>query len=278
MFFNRNSKKLLMVVVALLLSSLACLSGGTPDEDNGSTSLQATTAALQATQDALGQDSEPGSAEGNAQPAQSGSTIDYENLQSGDVLYTTEFDGTNENWESGWVHFTNPSGSENYDAYVEDSNMFVGIGDTGTTVYLLYEPIYMPRDNADMVVKAATDNVGSVRNNNISVVCRATEEGWYEFSISSSGLWWIFKYDAVNNKYESLKQGGVPDYNKNITDHVIAASCQGDELTFYYDGSPLKNGQITDNTFREGSFGVSVYADNLPDVEVEFDWFEVQIP
>lgn len=194
------------------------------------------------------------------------------------MIYSTDFDGTGDDWEEGWFNFPIPSGLENYDAYVENSNMFVGVGETRATVYLMYDPIYMPRGNADMLVMAATDNVGSVRNNHISVVCRATDEGWYEFNISSSGLWWIYKFIASTGEYIPLIQGDVPNYNKNITDHVIAASCEGDELTFYYDGSPLKNGQVTDNTHKEGGFGVAVYAHNLPDVEVEFDWFEVQVP
>lgn len=287
MFPKQSSKQLMMVIMALMLSTLACLSGGSSGDDE-SVDLQATSAALQATQDAIAQNSQTdsqespqgGAEDGESQPAQSssGNSIDYESLQSGDVVYSTDFDGTGDDWEEGWFHFTVPAGEETYDAYVDNGNMYVGLGVTRTTVYLMYEPISMPRGNADMLVKAATDNVGNVRNNNISVVCRATDEGWYEFSISSSGLWWIYKYDAVTGEYLSLIQGGVPNYNKNITDHVIAASCIGDELTFYYDGTALKNGQVNDNTFREGGFGVSVYADNLPDVEVEFDWFEVEVP
>ena len=59
---------------------------------------------------------------------------------------------------------------------------------------------------------------------------------------------------------------------------TIGADCIGNELTFYFDGDPLKNGSIKDTTYREGQVGFSVYADEWADVVVEFDYFGVMLP
>ena len=299
MSYAPKSKALLLVVLVLVMLSLACMSSGSsPDSnqaDSGSAELAATAAVLQATQDALDLQAqaqpptqEPAVVEEppienepvDVPPAQSsgGGEIDFNNLKSGDLYYATDFNGIDNQWENGWVHFPIPDGKNNYDAIMVDGYLHLGLYDTGTTVYLFYEPLYLPRGNADVLVEASADNVGDVRNNNISVICRATDRGWYEFSIASNGLWWIWKYDGIESTYDILAKGGVPNYNKNITDHIISATCIGSELTFYYDTKPLKYGQISDSTFKEGQVGVAVYAENLPGVEVEFDWFEAQVP
>ena len=296
---EKKIKALFAVIAILLLASIACLSSGDSGEsDGGAPDLQATSESLEATQQAMSEQTqnqgepeseEPESHPENADPV-TGDSIsepiepaasegyDWDSYKSGDVVYQTEFNGTGEDWEDGWIHLTVPSGKENYSTWVKNGFLYVGIEETNTEVYLFYDPIYMPRGNADILVEAQTNNVGSVRNNNISVVCRATDDGWYEFSISSSGLWWIWKYNNETVTYDILAKGGVPNYNKNVTEHMLSASCIDDELSFYYDYNLLKNAQVNDSSYKEGGVGVSVYADNLSGVEVEFDWFEAQIP
>lgn len=287
MFFASKKKGLIAVIAVLLIASLACLSSADSDVDSGDkTDFAATSAALKATQDALDageaeptkttaptEESPVEATKEEVAQAASGGQIDWNSIKSGDIIYSTDFNGDGGDWEDGWVHFAVPSNNENYSTYVTSGFMFVGVDVQETTVYLIYDPIYTPRDHADVWVGTFANNVGKVRNNNISVICRATDAGWYEFSIASNGLWWIWKY--YSGDYDVLAQGGVPNYNKNDTDHEITASCIGDQLTFYYDGIQLKNGRVSDSSFKEGQVGLSVYASNLSGVEVEFDWFEV---
>lgn len=280
----QRRRALLAMVVVLLLAAMACLgggnSGGNTSGNSGDSDLAATAAALEATQAAL--DSQPAEQPAEDQPAEqpveepasSGGEIDFDNLQSGDILYATDFDS--EAVLDDWFYLTIPDGQEGFYSYVEGGYFGIGVEDTDTTVYYFYDPLYMPRRNADVLVETATNNVGDVRNNNISVICRASEEGWYEFSLTSSGLWYIWKYDE--NGYTSLANGGVPGYNKNDTEYVLSATCIGEELTFYLDGVQLKNAQISDRSFDEGGVGVSLYAENVSGVEVEFDWFQAIVP
>ena len=47
----------------------------------------------------------------------------------------------------------------------------------------------------DVIVQAQVENSGQL-DNAFSLVCRATEAGWYEFRISSNGYYELLRYDA----------------------------------------------------------------------------------
>ncbi len=281
--------KLFVFVAILALAALACgtSSGG------GDANLSATAAALEATAAALSsQPTQPpapavqptsipavggdsgGDSGGNS--GGEGEEFDWNNVQSGDTIYATDFDGNGEEWEDGWIWFTIPGERNNFTALVRNGFMVVGLDDLRTSVYLVPDFIWVPRGQ-DVYVEASFDNVGTTRNNNLSIGCRGTAEGWYEFSISSSGLWWIYKYTG-NNNYTVLNNGGLANYNKNVTLHTLGASCIGDTMTFFVDGQAVRNGVVKDTQFREGQVFLSVYSDNLPDVEVEIDYFFVGAP
>ncbi|MBI3160274.1 MAG: hypothetical protein HYZ26_11815 [Chloroflexi bacterium] len=291
----RSSKvrsKLFLVLGVLALVALACgTSSGGPDLAATAAALEATAAALNSqptqppapppanppasppTQDTSGGADSGGEIGGDDA---GGDTIDYGSLVSGDVIYATDFDGTGDDWEEGWIWFTIPDNKDDFFAYVQSGFMILGLDDLETSVYLVPDFVYLPR-GTDVYVEASFDNVGTTRNNNLSVGCRGTADGWYEFSISSSGLWWIYKY-TPSGGFQVLNNGGLANYNKNVSLHTLGATCIGDELTFYVDGEQLRNGTIRDSAFREGQVFLSVYSANLPGVEVEIDYFYTQVP
>lgn len=279
---SQTRTKLFVFVAILALAALACgtSSGG------GSSDLSATAAALEATAAALSsQPTQPPApaVQPTSVPSQPQDTappppaeFDYNSLVSGDAIYYTDFDGNGSDWEDGWIWFTIPDKKENFAAYVDNGFLFVGLDDLRTSVYLVPDFIYVPR-GVDVYVEAIFDNIGTTRNNNLSIGCRGSADGWYEFSITSSGLWYIYKY-TPSGGYVVLNNGGLANYNKNVTEHTLAATCVGDTFTFYVDGTQVRNGQVKDSQLRDGQVFLSVYADNLPDVEVEIDYFYVGVP
>jgi hypothetical protein len=50
---------------------------------------------------------------------------------------------------------------------------------------------YDPYVYEDVRIDARVINRG-VNNNNVSLVCRYTDSGWYEFNIANNGLYWIY--------------------------------------------------------------------------------------
>ncbi len=273
--------RLFVVFAALLVVTLACGIGGggtggdataTTDTGGGGPDLAGTAAALQATANALASQA----AGGPPATEEVGGDFNYCGA-SGDTVFSTQFDVAGD-WEEGWIHFPIPEGRDDYEIFVDNGYLYFNVAVANTTVYAVYDPIFFPRDCADVRVDASIDNVGQVRTNNISLICRGNDEGWYEFSLGSDGLWYIWLYESASNDYTLRANGGVQNYNKNITQHELSATCIGDTMTFYIDGVQPRGAQITDTQFREGQVAISVSTFDPTPVEVEVDWFEVSIP
>ena len=287
---RRNQFRLGLAFLILILVQFACLPGSPdePSQNSQGPDYAATEAALQKTQAALEdqaqqpeqpqpeepKEPEPQPEPTNTSPPPPTTAPEPETYQSGDLIYYTDFDGP-EDWEDGWIHFSWPD--SDYTVYKDNGVMHIEVPETYTTVYLFYDNLFFEREYADVYVEAGFENLSTHNINNISIMCRATDQGWYEFSILSGGLWYIYRVDAQNGTYKIIKDGGIADLDYDAP-HTIGADCIGNELTFYFDGDPLKNGSIRDTTYREGQIGFSVYAGKWADVVVEFDYFGVMLP
>ncbi|MBI3160275.1 MAG: hypothetical protein HYZ26_11820 [Chloroflexi bacterium] len=281
--------KFILAFSALALAALACGTNvpATPTQDTG---LSATQTALAATAEAIANAPTdtpvPTATEVPPTPTITptkdpfAGVIDFTGLVSGDVAYRTEFDKGE--WEDGWDYFNfafdgKSPDSKEFSVDMGNGALTLGLNDPWVEVYVFDKNVFVPR-GVDVYVEAFTDNLGPTRDNNISVFCRVSDAGWYEFSISSSGFWFIWRYLESDNSYIFLTQGAYPGYNKDDTDHLLAGSCVGDTLTIYIDGKMPKYGQIKDSTLREGYVGVGAFAFDIPDVNVLFEYFEVRIP
>ena len=276
----------LAALVVLFLVQLACGLGGNATEapaDNPD--YAATESALKATQSAL--ETQSHQAEPTEQPLPTATSPppptpteeptqlpETQTFTSGDLIYYTDFDGAGD-WEDGWVHFSLPE--IDYTVYKSNGYMHVEVPDQYSSVYLIYDELFFERNYADVYVEARFQNMGTHNINNISVLCRASDQGWYEFSMLSGGLWYIWKYIASNDNYVLIKDGGIAGLDYDAP-HTIGAECLDNDLTFYFDGEPLRNGTIKDTQFLEGQTGLAVYADDWADVIVEFDYFGIAVP
>jgi hypothetical protein len=278
----KSPKHFIVLFAVLFAVQIACLTGGGNEvSNNDAPDYAATEAALQSTQAALDAQAEkpeptdaPEPTDTSEPPPPADPTTPPETYSSGDIIYFTDFDGP-EDWEDGWIHFSVPDAD--YSAYKDNGVMYVEVPETYTTVYLFQDELFFEREFADVYVEAGFENLSTHNINQIGIMCRGTDKGWYEFNILSGGLWYIYRYNADNGRYTLLKDGGIPNLVYDAP-HTVGAYCIGNELTIYFDGEPLRNGTITDSQFRDGQVGLSVFAGDWADVIVEFDYFGVQLP
>ena len=115
-------------------------------------------------------------------------------------------------------------------------------------------------------------------NNNINLVCRYSDEGWYEIAIANNGLFWLYAYDAAKGNYVKLADGGsnkikagkeVNEYTFICNDRNLKLSINGFETTTYTDNQFV---------FRDGQIGVGLSSFNDVPVKVEFDWIKISQP
>ena len=198
--------------------------------------------------------------------AGTGSTIvDLDASEPGDPYLVTDFDDT-----EGWYTFSVPD-DISFNAEEDTSLVYIQVDDTHSTVYMVYD-LDLP---TDVQIDTAVETVAGPNLNNISLVCRATADGWYEFSMNSGGYWYIWKYD--DGQYTELARGASYAINLQKDSNELTATCIGKELTFYVNSTEM--GSVLDNRFKGGGqVGVSVSTFDIPGAGVEFDWFVASIP
>jgi hypothetical protein len=123
-------------------------------------------------------------------------------------------------------------------------------------------------DFKDVIVQAEARYLESSASF-VSVICRASEKGWYEFRINSQGYYEVLKFDQYlknqgKNAYidlvgETLRSPLVKT-GKEI--NRLALSCNGNQLKAYInneqvfkDRRPL---EINDDSFSEGTIGFGI--------------------
>ncbi len=184
----------------------------------------------------------------------------------GDVIYFTGFDDLTD-----WTMILALPETDQYTAEAQAGKLYIEVDVSDTTVYAFHDN---DLGQADVQIDADVETVAGPNRNNISLVCRATDAGWYEFSMNSGGFWFIWRYD--NNGFTSLQEGGTTAINLQKAKNHLTAVCQGDTLTLYI--NDVEVGSASDDQFTEGQVGVSVSTFDIKGAGVEFDYVAVSVP
>jgi hypothetical protein len=117
-----------------------------------------------------------------------------------------------------------------------------------------------------------------VNTNNISIVCRLDIQAgeWYEFSFTSSGLWFLY---AVNEDgYNTIDNGGSNDLNLGKAVNEFGMKCEGNTITMSVNDKELKT--YTDNKYKfdEGNVGFNISSLGVTPVIVEVQSFNIAQP
>lgn len=245
--------------VVLIIVSLAC---GTP-----STPPPAPTQAPPPTQAAPPTEApaEPTATEAPAEPLPT-------EAPAAQDFFTEEFEGD----ISNWTYFISKNDSKADDSGSQpatDNGFLVFDIAKNLNVYAIYDPYTYTNVQLDVRV----DNRGS-NNNNVNLVCRLSDEGWYEVSIANNGLYWIYAFDGAKNSYAQLANGGsnkirsgkeTNDYSLVCKDRIIKLTINGVETRAYTDNQYV---------FRDGQVGIGLSSFDDAPIKVEYDWVVISEP
>ena len=172
-----------------------------------------------------------------------------------------------------WDHFSLGSGQDT-DLVIkqEDDHVLFDLGDEDLYVYY----IYLPHEYGNVSLTMNAQNRGR-NNNNVSLVCRmnSDETNWYEFSVESGGLWYLY---AVDGKYNIIDNGGTNalKQGKEINEYQLV--CDGNKITMSINGTKIKTVTETTYGFTDGKVGFNISSLNVLPITVEVNWFEVKEP
>ncbi len=183
----------------------------------------------------------------------------------GDVLYSPS---RTSDWDDWNVFYF---GGERFTLTPDEGNLTMQIDGADTWVYAVYE-----RDlpYADVQIDVDVEIVKGPNRNNLSLICRESHAGWYEFNILSGGLWDINKY-VEGEGYTPLKSGGSTAIKMNQDVNHLTAVCAGDTLTFYV--NDVKLASVRDRQFKTGRFGFSGSTFDIGHLKLFFQNFVVRV-
>jgi hypothetical protein len=252
-------RMLFAFVVLLLIVSLACKFGGTPT----SAPEQPPVNDAQPTDVPTEQSQQPTEPPAATEPPVSTDAQDF---------FTEEFEGD----ISNWTYFTSKNDVSADDSGVEpvaENGFLVLELGKWLNVYVMYDPYTY----TNVQVDARVENRGT-NNNNINLVCRYSEEGWYEVAIANNGLYDIYAFDGVKGSYVRLANGGSNKIKSGKEVNEYTFICNDRNLILKING--FETNTYTDNqfVFREGQIGIGASSFRDVPVKVEFDWVKISEP
>jgi hypothetical protein len=257
---TRNAK--IWIAIALLFAVTVACGGSTGGNDDQAANLAATQQSLEATQAALANQPAPTQApaatEAPAEPA----------AEEAPAFYTEEFDEVNDLW----TYFLMSGEDEDLSIVTEGGEMVFDIQEEQVYAYLTYDAYFYE----DVRIDTSVRNLGA-NNNNISLICRETEDGWYEFNISSGQQYSILRYDSSTSSYELIYNGGSAAINAGKVVNEYTAICDGDTLTLIINGVEVRSVEH-DNRYPEGRVGISVSSFEIVPVIANFEWVTISEP
>lgn len=190
---------------------------------------------------------------------------------SSSPFFTEEFD-SDPNWYYEVIQDSQDSNPESVEISFEDSLMKFEIPESFLYAYYIYQEYSY--DNVRVDIKV--ENRG-VNTQQVSLVCRVGEEGWYEFAVQSDGLWELY---GVSGGYDRLTNGGSNAINQGKDVNEYTLICNDDEISFFINGEELRGSPFTDNeySFAEGGVGFSISALRAIPVQIEVDYVKISEP
>jgi hypothetical protein len=186
--------------------------------------------------------------------------------------FTDEFDGD----MNAWPYFLTRGDESVFKYYLDGGKLYVQLlqlDEKKPWVYFINNQYTY----TDVQVETFTTNSG-VNANGVSLICRFSDAGWYEFVVSNSGLYTIYAYDASNRVYGTIATGGSPAIKTGLSPNTYTAVCRGNELTLIVNDRLVTTVQETQFNFTEGRIGIGVSSpDGLP-VNVDFEYVKVSEP
>lgn len=139
----------------------------------------------------------------------------------------------------------------------------------------------------DVILTAEVENRGPL-DNAFSLICRASEYGWYEFRISANGYYELLRFDQYkrddgDDAYTNFveKRVGSTKIVSGLNKNQFSLSCVGSTISAFVNGEQLywekRPLAIEDNTYGEGTvgFGMIGYGKEL---DMVYNWVEVSKP
>ena len=194
-------------------------------------------------------------------------------------FFTEEFDQPlNEHWAMQ-IYGPNKKQISKVKSQVKDGDLEVKI--TGENIYVYYFYDQFSYTNVRLDMRA--ENSGR-RSNNISLICRKSDEGWYEFSVGSDAVWYLFyayiSKNTSNTMYTLIASGATLALKQGSDTNEFTMICDGEKITMMVNGMELIGSPVRETIYKlkGGSVGMNVSSLSVTPVIVDVEWLKISQP
>ena len=201
-------------------------------------------------------------------------------LPEAQQFYTEEFDTNDNNWTyfvvDGATSTITKEDNPEMSVLTDNSLLTFDLNAMNLWVYVIYDSF----EYDNVRVDARVTNRG-VNNNNVVLICRYTEDGWYEFSVANNGLYWIYAASvdsAEKVEYGLVYNGGSDKIKSGKETNEYSIVCNGPTLSLFINGTEART--ITENKYglTSGKVGISVASFEVLPVSADLDWVTISEP
>ncbi|HEY3476475.1 MAG TPA: SUMF1/EgtB/PvdO family nonheme iron enzyme [Anaerolineales bacterium] len=167
-----------------------------------------------------------------------------------------------------WEYLVRGDGKrDKIDISPSSDGLMFNLDDRDVRAYYMYEPVIYE----DVVIRIQAENLGQ-NTNHVSLVCRRTDETWYEYRITAASLWHLFQYDG---EYNRLDNGGTTagKAGKEINEYEM--HCIGNQISMYVNGQPVDTFDVINDVYAKGQVGLSVSTEDVFPIDIRIIEFEV---
>lgn len=202
--------------------------------------------------------------------------------------FTEDFNGSLDNWShfvaDASIQLTSPnspaslasSDPSGMSLSTSNGNLVFDIESKGIWVYVTYNA----QTFEDARVEVVADNRG-VNSNSVSLICRYSDEGWYEFNVANSGLYNILYGQITQDQkfsYVKLADGGSNRIKQGKDVNTYTIICNKRALSLYINGFEVRRYDDNKYVLRDGKVGVGVSSFKDLPVKVEVQSITVSKP
>ncbi len=188
------------------------------------------------------------------------------------AFYIEEFEGNLSNY-SYFVFLGVDRGSDM--VHADSGQLEFELEARDTWVYFTYDP--WSYENVRIGMSVENRGVNSQR---VSLTCMVSEDGWFEFNIGGDGLYEILVYDAFDDRFVLVGNGGSTAINLGRATNEYIAECIDDTLSLYINGQFVKSVPVPNDFLflSEGLVGFAVSSFDVVPVRINIDWFGIEAP
>ncbi|HLA07317.1 MAG TPA: hypothetical protein VJ022_07735 [Anaerolineales bacterium] len=201
-------------------------------------------------------------------------------LSDAQPFYTEEFDTNNDNWTyfvvDGNTNRIADEDNPGLSVFTGNGALTFDLNDNNLWTYSTYDPF----EYEDVRIDMRVTNRG-VNTNDVSLICRYTDTGWYEFNIGNDGLYTILfaKVDSSDNvSYKTIFEGGSTAIKSGKGTNEYTAICSGRTLSLYINGKETRVITETNYNLTSGKIGISVSSFDVLPVAIDVDWVMISEP